>query len=206
MNLLDVDILILMLMMTWKYHKLFQTAIHLQLCALQCTRFLQKRFQMLLPEGSGFDCGTDCGTGACTDCGTGSCVSVPHDVLGSGRFTFRSLSFIFPSLTADILSNQWVFWITSTSGSDRCGANTSRKVHGVHVVSSSSSEGERQWACKSVGDVERTWKSFFWLFRPIVICVHVVIEARKKSWDTCSNGLHIFHIQCAYLHRNWDSI
>ncbi len=40
-------------------------------------------------------------------------MSVPHDVLGSGGFIFRSLSFIFPSLTADITSNQWGFWITA---------------------------------------------------------------------------------------------
>ncbi len=69
--------------------------------------------------GSGrFACCTDCGAG----CGAGACVSVPHDVLGSWRFAFRSFSFIFPSLTADILSNQWGFWITA--GSDRSGATT----------------------------------------------------------------------------------
>ena len=86
----------------------------LQFICIFALRSVQgERFTMLLPKGSGFDCGTDCGTGAC--------VSVPQDVLGSGWFTFFSLSFIFPSLTAVILSNQWVFWITA--GSDRCGAN-----------------------------------------------------------------------------------
>jgi len=68
----------------------------------------------------------------------------------------------FPLLDCRYSLNQWVFWITA--GSDRCGANTWKKVHGVHVVSSSSSEGARQWACKSVGEDTRNLKKFLLAF------------------------------------------
>ena len=85
----------------------YQTAIHLHLCASQCTR--SKSFRRLLPDGQWFDC--------CTYCGAGSSLNVVHDVLESGRLTLCSLSFIPASLTTEILSNQWVF---ITAGSDHC--------------------------------------------------------------------------------------